>query len=195
MTKRGLTLMETIVTVAVTGIIVLVVTQAVLSFYKANRVALEESFQIRSAERGVQVLVRDLREATYGDNGAYPLNTIGTSTISFYSDIDHSAPIERIDYVLSGNRLTRSVTYSTGNPPQYTGTTTTSVVSDFVRNIEDGISMFRYFDASGAEVTDPLDIADIVSVTVSLVVDITPVHAPGEFTLRSSASLRNLRPQ
>jgi len=195
MIMRGLSIVEAIVTIAVTSVILAVITQSVLSFYKSNRVALEESFQIRSAERGVQALVRDLRETTYGDNGAYPLATIASTTITFYSDVDHSAPIEQISYVLSANRLTRTVTYSAGDPPTYTGQSVTTVVSDFVRNLEDGIPMFRYFDAGGAEVTDPLDITDVVSVTVSLVVDITPVHAPGEFTLRSSASLRNLRPQ
>ncbi len=192
---RGLSIVEALVTIAVTSLLLLVISDAVLSFYKANRIALEESFQIRSAERGVQTLVRDLREATYGDNGAYPLGEIGTNSITFYSDVDRTSPVERIRYNLIDKQLYRTITSSAGTPPQYTGTTATSSVSDFVRNNEDGIPLFRYYDSAGIEVTDPADIADVVSVSISLVVDITPIHAPGEFTLRSSASLRNLRPQ
>ena len=195
MTMRGLTIIEAIVTITITSLLMIVISQAVLSFYKSNRVALEESFQIRSAERGAQTLVRDLREATYGDDGAYPLAEIGPNSMTFYSDVDRTSPVERIRYIIIGTTLYRAVTSSAGNPPQYTGTVATSTVSDYVRNIGDGIALFRYYDASGVEVTDPADIAEVVSVSMSLVVDITPIHAPGEFTLRSSASLRNLRPQ
>jgi hypothetical protein len=87
------------------------------------------------------------------------------------------------------------VTQSAGLPPTYTGPVSTTTVSDSVRNFDDNLSVFRYYNASGAEVTDPAHIRDVVSVSVSIVVDITPIHAPGEFTLKSSASLRNLRAQ
>lgn len=194
--SRGLTLMEMIVTIGVVALITAAIAQAVTTFYRANRVALEESYQIRSAQKGLDALIRDLREATYGDTGAYPLESIASSSITFYSDIDRTSPIERIRYELKGQTLTRTVTQSAGTPPTYTnGPTATTTVSDFVRNFGDNISLFRYYNSAGAEVTSASDIASIVSVSVNLVVDITPIHAPGEFTLKSSATLRNLRPQ
>lgn len=192
---HGFTLVEVIVVVAITGVIMIAITQSVLSFYKANRVSLEESYQIRSAQKGLDALVRDLREATYGDDGAYPLATMGSSTLVFYSDVDHTSPIEKITYVLSGTSLTRRITSSSGTPPAYTGSGVVSTVSDYVRNTEDNVAMFRYYDASGNEVTNSSHIRDVISVSVTLVVDITPAHAPGEFTLKSSASFRNLRSQ
>jgi Tfp pilus assembly protein PilW len=192
---RGLTLIETIVTVAVFTIVIVAISQSVIYFYKANRVAFEESYQIRSAERGMQILVRDLREATYGDDGAYPLAEMASSSVTFYSDVDRSVPIEKIKYTISGRTLTRTVTLSAGDPPTYIGAVSTTTVSEYVRNWEDNIALFRYYDGNGVEVVNPADITDVVSVSVSIVVDITPVHAPGEFTLRSGATLRNLRPQ
>jgi type II secretory pathway pseudopilin PulG len=190
-----MTLIEVVVTVGIVAVITVAITQTVIVFYRANRVAFEESYQIRSAERGLQVLVRDLREATYGDDGAYPIGAFASSSITFYADVDRTNPIEKVQYRLSGQRLTRTVTSSTGNPPTYTGAIATSTVSDYVRNFDDNIPLFRYYDAAGAEVTSSSQISRIVSVSVNIIVDITPIHAPGEFTLRSGATLRNLRPQ
>lgn len=193
--QRGLTLIEVVVSVGIIAIIMVVISQSVIYFYRANRVTFEESFQIRSAQKGMEVLVKDLREATYGDNGAYPLGAIATSTLTFYSDVDRSAPVERITYKLIGMSLYRTITNSVGSPPTYTGTVATSTVSDYVRNVGDNIPVFRYYDASGVEITSQANIADVVSVSLSVIVDITPIHAPGEFTLRSGATIRNLRPQ
>jgi prepilin-type N-terminal cleavage/methylation domain-containing protein len=192
---RGLTLVEMIVTVAIVAVITVAVTESVIMFYKTNRIAFEESYQIRSAERGLQVLVRDLREATYGDDGAYPLAAIASSSIIFYADVDRTNPVEKVTYTLTGKLLKRTVTSSTGNPPTYTGAVATSTVSEYVRNFDDNLPLFRYFDAAGAEITGSSDIVRIVSVSINLIVDITPFHAPGEFTLKSGATLRNLRPQ
>jgi prepilin-type N-terminal cleavage/methylation domain-containing protein len=195
MTHRGITFIEMLVSISVVAVIMIAASQSVLFFYRTNRVALEESYQIRSAQRGIATLVRDLREATYADTGAYPLASIASSSITFYSDIDKSSPIEKIEYKLSGQKLTRTITQSTGVPPTYTGAVSTSTVSEYVRNFGDNVSVFRYYDATGAEITDPNDIAQVVSLSISIVVDITPIHAPGEFTLRSGATIRNLRPQ
>ena len=194
-TLRGLTLVEAVVTVGIVAVITVAIAGSVLMFYRANRVAFEESYQIRSAERGMQVLVRDLREATYGDDGAYPLASIASSSITFYSDVDRTSPVERVAYALSGKTLTRTVTQSTGTPPTYTGAVSVSYVSEYVRNYDDNIPIFRYYDAQGVEVTNSSDIAKVVSVSLNLIVDITQAHAPGEFTLKSGATLRNLRPQ
>jgi type II secretory pathway pseudopilin PulG len=188
-------MIEVVVAIGIIALITVAITQSVIMFYRVNRVAFEEAYQIRSAERGLQVMVRDLREATYGDDGAYPLGAIASSSITFYADLDRSNPIEKVEYKLIGKSLYRTVTNSTGNPPTYTGNKATSTVSEYVRNFEENAPLIRYFDAAGAEVTNASDIARVVSVSINLVVDITPVHAPGEFTLRSGATLRNLRPQ
>ncbi len=190
-----MSIVEMLVAISIIAVITVVIAQSVIAFYRSNRVAFEESYQIRSAERGVQVLVRDLREATYGDNGAYPLAAIASSSITFYADVDRTSPVEQIHYEVSGTRLTRTVVSSAGVPPVYNGAISTSTVSDYVRNFDDNASMFRYYDAEGVEVVSNADIADVVSVSVTVIVDITPIHSPGEFTLKSGATIRNLRPQ
>ena len=192
--SRGMTLIEVLIVVALVPIIMISITESVLSFYRANSTSIEEAYQIQSAGKGMDALVRDVREASYADNGSYPVAAIATSSLTFYADVNRDSSVEKVHYELKGTTLTRSLT-EPGSPATYSGAAATTTVSDSVRNFSDGTSVFRYFDSNGTEITDMARVADVRSVSVTIVVDITPQHAPGEFTLRSSATLRNLRSQ
>ena len=62
-----------------------------------------------------------------------------------------------------------------------------------MRNFEEDIAIFTYYDENGVEITDYNEVDEVRSVVVNLIVNIQPIRAPEEFTLRSSANLRNLR--
>ena len=192
---RGLTFIEMLVTLAIFSLIMVTLVESVLYFYRTNTSSIEQAYQVESARRGVQLLVRDIREATYGDDGSYPLAEMASTSITFYADTDRDAAVEKIRYSLSGTNLSRTVVEPTGNPAQYTGVGTSTTVSNYVRNLDQNDAVFTYFNASTTEVTDPSDIGDAVSVSVTIVVNISPYRLPGEFTLSSSATLRNLRAQ
>lgn len=192
---RGITLIEVVVSVSIFTVIMVVVVTSVLFFYRANSSSLEQSYQIDSARRGVEFLVRDVREATHGDDGAYPVATISGTSLTFYSDTDLDQDVEQITYALSGTTMTRTVKEPSGSPLGYSGVGTTTVVSLYVRNGEEGQPIFRYYDGAGAEVANYQAVGDVRFVSINLIVNILPVRAPEEFTLRSSATLRNLRGQ
>lgn len=195
LTPRGMTFVEVLITVGIFGLVMVAIVDSIISFYRANTSSIEQEYQVDHARKGTELIIRDIREATYADTGAYPLVTVASSTIMFYSDTDSDGSIERIRYQLIGTTLYRNVTDSSGSPPAYSGGGATTTVSQFVRNNDEGAALFRYFDATNAEVTNPNAIATIVSVTASLIVDITQKHTPGKFTLKQSATLRNLRAQ
>lgn len=190
---RGLSLIESLVAIGIFTVIMSAIVSSVIFFYRANTSSLEQSFQIDSARRGVEFMVRDIREATYGDNGAYPLAEIASTSITFYSDTDQDAVIERIRYTLEGTQLFRHVLDSSGTPPTYTGAGATSTVSVYVRNDEEIVPIFRYYDANGVEITDYVEVDEVRSIVIDLIVNIQPVRKPEEFTLHSSATIRNLR--
>lgn len=194
-THRGLTFIEMLVTLAIFSIVMIAIVESVQFFYRANTSSIEQAYQLNSARRGIEFMVRDLREASHGDDGSYPLLTIGSTTVTFFSDTDKDDVVERIHYELSGTTLTRNVTDSSGVPPAYSGAGVTTVVSTHVRNLEEGVPIFTFYGAGGSEVTNYADVDDVRSVTANLVVNIQPLRAPEEFTLRSSATLRNLRSQ
>ncbi|MEK9176993.1 MAG: hypothetical protein AAB923_01735 [Patescibacteria group bacterium] len=192
---RGISLLESVVVIAIATIVMIAIANSVLFFYRANTASIEQAYQIDITRKGVELLVRDIREASYADNGAYPLETMASSTITFYADTDKDNLTERITYELAGTSFKRAVLDPSGNPTTYNGPAATSSVSEYMRNLEDGIPVFRYYDKDNVEVVNPANIVDVVSVSVTAVVNIVTTRAPGEFTLKSSATIRNLRAQ
>ncbi|NTV44393.1 MAG: hypothetical protein HGA67_01705 [Candidatus Yonathbacteria bacterium] len=193
-TTRGLTLVETLVAIAAGTATIIALSGFVLSFYRTNTYAIEQSFAVNSARRGIERMVRDMRETTYSDEGAFPIITASPYTLYFYSDVDRDTNVERIRFYLENGLLKKEQTKSVGDPPTYTGgTTVTTVVSDYVRNSALSVPLFKYYNAAGVEITNPSNIRDVVFVTVNVVVNINPLRLPSDFSLRSSATLRNLK--
>ena len=67
--------------------------------------------------------MQDLREASYGDDGSYPIAAAASSSVTFYADLNDSGDVQEVTYALSNGTLYRGVTYATGNPPSYAGQT------------------------------------------------------------------------
>lgn len=191
--ERGMTLVETVVWVAVTLSALLAIVTSVQYFYRTNNYAVEQAAAVSSAQRGIENMVKTMREASYSSNGAYPVIAMSTSSIAFYADIDTDPFIEQVRYFIDGNSLKRGVIDPSGDPPVYTNPETFSSVSDYVRNVEQGVTIFRYYDLNGTLMTDFGDIAEVRFIETTVVVNINPFRLPNQFTLRSTAALRNLR--
>ena len=190
---RGFTLVEMVVVVGLTSLVGLGLLSMITYFYRSNAFLLEATSAVDSASRGVNQSLEHLREASYGEDGGYPLVATATSSVTFYSDLDVDSSIERIRlYVLNGV-LYRGVTEATGNPPSYTGQPeATSVLATDVKNAAT-TPVFRYYDADGAELTGTIDVAEVRTVRTRFDVDINPQRAPNILTLEGGATLRNLR--
>lgn len=186
--------MEMLVVIAIVTSAGIALSGAIQYFYKSNAYLLEQTAALDSARRGVREAVSAIREASYGDDGSYPVETAATSSLTFYSDYDKDASVEKERYTLQNGTFYRVVTNSGGTPPTYTGQPlSTSTIATYVRN---GTStpVFRYFDVNGAQLTGTnIDESAIASVTITLMVDLNPQRAPNVFTLTETATLRNLR--
>lgn len=191
--SNGYTLLEVVIVVGITSIVLGIITGSVLSFYKSNTNTLEQAIQVDSARKGVEYLVRDLREAGFADDGSFPIIQNSSTSISFYSDVDRDFSVEKIRYFLEGTTLKKGVTNAVGSPPLYTGTEQVTAVSEYIRNIEQGIPVFRYYTATSTEITSGANPTNISFVTLDLVVNVDVNRLPGQFTLHSSATIRNLR--
>jgi len=190
---RGLTLIETMVWISMFTFAMIALVSALLSFYRSNTYTIEQAQATASAQRGVARMVETLREATLASDGAYPVVSIGTDEITLYSDIDDDPLIERVRFFIQGTELRQATLEPSGSPLAYTGSDVESVVSHDVRNGVAGIVTFRYFDAGGNEITEFSDVSGVRFITIDLVVNVNPDRLPNELTLRSSATLRNLK--
>lgn len=188
----GFTLIETIVVVALTAFVLVALTYLIQYFYKTNAYTLEESQAVNSARRSVENAMTDLREASYGADGSFPVESAATSSIIFYASVDADTAIDRVRYYLSGSTLYRGTTEPAGSPPSYAGQPeTTTLVVDNIRNAT-STALFTYYDANGAALAEPVSIAKIASVRFTVETDVNPNRAPAVYTLEGSATLRNL---
>lgn len=193
---RGFTLMETVVVVAILGVVSGALLYAIRDFYRGNAYVFEAATSVDSARRGLATALHDLREASYADDGNYPVAAAATSSVTFYSDIDKDGGIEKVKIWLYGDTLYEVVTNAAGNPPTYTGQAqATTTIATYVRNAST-TPLFKYYNEAGVKLaTTSPDLSELRSVAVSLMVDLNPNRAPNVLTLNGSATLRNLKDQ
>lgn len=189
--RQGLTIVEMLVSIAIFIVVMITISGLVIYFYRGNSYVIQQSFAVNSARKGVEFAVRQIREATYSDTGAYPVINVQAQSFSFYSDIDKDNNVEKVRYFLEGTDFKKGEIEASGDPPVYHDVDEAIIViSDNVRNGLENV--FTYYNASSTEVVYFDDLSEIKLVTVRLIVNVDPFRAPGEFTLMSSAQLRNL---
>lgn len=188
----GITLIETLVWIAVLISAMLATTSTLLYFYRTNAYAIEQATAVTSAQRGLEQMMRTIREGAYSSEGAFPVVSIAAHDFVFYADVDDDALIERVHYYISGTDLVRGIVNASGNPPNYTSAEATSTLAEYVRNTAQSITTFRYFDEIGSEITNYTNWTSVRFVTVTLAVNINTTTLPNQLTLASSAAIRNL---
>ncbi len=191
---RGFTLIEMVVTIAVTAVVMGALTFLIIYFYRTNAYVFEQASAVQNARNGVENAMRYLREASYGADGSYPIVSAATSSVKFYVDMKGDGTIEQMHLYRVGTYLYEGITYPTATvPPSYAGQPEeTHIISSYVRN-STSTPIFRYYDAQGSELTPPINLSKIASVNTTLTVNINPARAPDDFTLSLGATLRNLR--
>ncbi len=97
---KGFTLIETLVTIFVFALAIGVVSGFILMAYRTQSYTWQQSIAIDEARRGIETMVKEIREAREGDDGSYPIEMAGDKEFIFYSDIDKDGETERVRYFL-----------------------------------------------------------------------------------------------
>lgn len=191
-----MSLMETIAVLAVLGIVVNALFSMIHTFYVQHAYLFEATVSVDQARRGLTTMLHNIREASYGDDGNFPVGAAASSSVTFYSDIDTDGGVERVKIWRYEDTLYKVVTNAGGNPPTYVGqTSATSTIATFLRNAS-STALFSYYDTNGVELsTSTPDLSQISSVAAHIEIDLNPSRAPQVFTLSGSATLRNLKDQ
>ena len=185
-----MSLIEVLVTLAVVSLIVVSASNSVLALYKTNNTGTRALTQISSARSALTTLMTDLRSVAYGNDGSYPIVSMSTSSLTFFSNIPNSIGATRFQYQINGTTLSRSQV-SAGTPPTYSGTPVSESLATYMNNSANPISLFRYYDRDGIEVTDMNRVKDVASIVVSINVLATGMSTP--FILTATTTLRNLK--
>lgn len=198
MKTQGFTLIETMSAVGILVLVAIGAAAFMIYFYRGAAYGSGESDALESARRGMEIASRNIREASFSDEGAHPLASAGANSMTFYANIDGDMKIERVHIFLDGTDLKRGITESAGDPPAYPAPETDAETSRLSSLVQNGlkvpaVSLFRYFALDGAEITDYARLEDIARADMTLIVNTAAVRYAREFTLRSSAVLRNMR--
>jgi len=188
--------MEAVVVIGILGMITVVLANFQTDVFRDYSIAsagITADGEMRSATRA---FMRDLRAAAPAQTGAYALETAGTSTLTFYSDVDGDALRDRVRYYLSGSTLMRGVTPPTGSPYNYLAGN--ERLTSVVHNLALGAtSLFNYYDGTytgtTSPLTQPVDIAVVRYIRMTLIVDADPNRPPAPVTLSGGVMIRSLK--
>ncbi len=189
---KGFTLIETIMAIAISTLFMGIVSGFVVLGYRTQSYSWQQSTAINEARKGVETMVKEIREARSGEDGSYIIEKADDYEFIFYSDIDNDAAAERIRYFLEGTDFKKGVTEALGWPVSYpVEEEKISVLSECVRNQP---PIFHYYDGDGQEITEvPTRLEDTKLMRVYLVINIDPNRPPQDFILESSVQIRNLK--
>jgi len=197
--QRGVSFIETLIAIGVFTFAVLAINTLMISFYRAYSFSFEQIAAINEARKGVETMVREIRESKTAEDGSYPLVEAGDSTFTFYGDIDRDGTVERVRYFLDGINFKKGVIEPSGDPPQYPlASESVSILSQFVRSSA-GTPIFTYYngDWPADTVNNPLPtltrLTDTKLMHIYLKVNVDPARPPDDFELESDTQIRNLK--
>ncbi len=193
----GFTIIEMLIAIFIFLLITTFTTSFVVQNFKVNRFALEQSEAINNARKGMDIIVKELREASPSENGSYAVASALDQSLTFYSDIDADESVEKVRYFLEGSELKRGITEASGFPPIYDGIEDINIISEYVRN--GSTPIFYYYNANYPTDTQnnplptPAEVNQIRLVRIFLEINVDPGQAPEHFILISNTQLRNLK--
>jgi len=196
--QSGFTLMETLLTIFIFSLLVTGITLMIKNIFSVS----EQQHGILSNTNQATLIsstfVNELRNATYGANGAYPINQATNTQLIFYSTTPNSnGTVSQIRYYISGNTLYKGITNPGGSPLTYVGQT--EKVTTLITQMSMGSNpLFYYYDGTyngtGNALSQPVNINAVRFIQINLIVN-KDVTATGTstFTVTAGASLRNLK--
>ncbi len=194
--QNGFGLMEVIIVIALTGLVVLVVTS-----FSGNLGVLQnlvsQQLQSRSdIDEAIQIMTTEIRSAGPSGLGAYPVDSASTSSFAFYSDINKNGTFEHVRYFLGTSTIQKGVITPLGNPLVYA--TSTEVITTAVNNLTytSTTPLFAYYGpaytGSGPSLTST-DVTQVRIVQITFYADVNPGKAPQPLFFSDTVDLRNLR--
>jgi hypothetical protein len=195
--NTGFTIREIMTVLLIT---VLVAEVALILFKKTislNEVLLKNLNAQSEIRNSFKTIASEIRSASPSSAGAYPMVEVSTSSLIFFSEIDHDNLKERIRYFLSANILKKGVIKPSGNPLVYN--VANEKITDLIHNIAISTStpIFNYFDATydgtSAPLANPVNILSVRLIKISIIIDHDPLNPPAPQYFSTQVSMRNLK--
>lgn len=144
--EQGFTILELII---VTAIVMIVIATIFLmqNFLLSQQTSVFQSFlDVENANAGVETMVREIRNARYGDDGAYPFQVCSDQNLTFFTNADTDGDTEKVQYFLDGNQLKKAVIEPSDYPINYNSPANITIIASGINNNSQPV--FSYFNSS-----------------------------------------------
>lgn len=195
--KKGFSLAEIIISVAILSIIGITVSTFQKDVFSLNT-NLQSSLNAQlEARHLIKTIVSELRKTTTSANGTYPIELASSTGITFYTDVGNNGTIDKVRYYLNGKTIKKGVITPTGNPAVYnSGTEVTTTLLNYVV-ASSTKPIFQYYTSNYSGTTSPLtippDISTIRLIKITVIIDTDPNRSPTPIIATSQVNLRNLK--
>jgi len=146
----------------------------------------------------VSAFSRELRNATNGANGSYPLITLSDQEIIFYSDYNFDGKVERIRYTVNGTLLEKGIIEPTTPPVSYP--LASERKKNLTTSVQNGITpVFYYYNKNWPQdtVNNPLALAmrlaDTQLIKISLTLNTKANDPIRNYTIDAFTQVRLLK--
>lgn len=196
--KKGFTLVETIVVVAIFSMLALGVNAIFTHIFSSSRNRLASMDVIDQARLATTNFTNEIRVASVGVDGSFPIVTADRREIIFYSNYNQeNGLISKILYYTASSTLYKSTIVPTGSPLSYNSANEKikTVQTDLASTTE---RIFYYydgdFDGKSAPLSEPVNVNDIKFVKINLnILKKTTDTGTSSFNTSAGSSIRNLK--
>lgn len=193
--KNGFTLIELIVVIFVTSLLIFSISSLLIKTFSGSNQQFLADRNVSKAVSTATNFVNDLRNATYGADGSYPIFQAGASEIIFYSNTASSTVANRIRYYILNNVLYKGVTAASGSPLYY------NLASEITKPIQTDVAnsdLFYYYSGDynglGLPMDQPINLNNIKYIKINLnILKQTKSQSNETFLVSSGAAIRNLK--
>lgn len=196
---RGFTLVETMVTIVIYGLVMIGCAALLYAIFNNSNTQPTALNEVDQANAAATEFVNEVRDASYGNDGSFPINQASTTQIIFFSPYDSgsSTTVDRIRYFVSSSTLYKGVIVPSGSPLSYN--TANEQVTAVISNVSlASTSAFFYYNGSYAGTSSPLsqpvNVNQVTYVQLELNVLMKQErNSTSTFEISTGAAVRNLK--
>lgn len=196
--KKGFTLVEILTAMGIFTTVIVVITGLLIYYLQGYTFSFEETQSIGQAQGSMTRMIREIREARTGENGAWPVVQADDNTFIFFADITNDGRSDRVRYFLEGTDLKKGVIEPTTVPVGYPAQN--EKITIIASNVDNqGSPLFTYYngDWPSDQVTNPLAagqrLLNTRFVSVYIRININPDSGSQPYELTSGVQIRSLK--
>lgn len=195
--SKGFTIIELMVVVGLIALLFVVASNLLVNVLFGSK---QQFLAMTNVDQSVSVaskFTNDLRNATNGADGSFPIYIADNNQFIFYSNVGNVANPIRVRYYLSGTTLYRGIIVPTGSPLVYN--LTSEAISTVQTDVVNGATpVFTYYDGdyTGIEtaLAQPANVNDIKYTKMTLIIlKQSQTGSSNTFSVTAGGVIRNLK--